>query len=72
MKTELLNCVIGVWEGKTPLLLAVSRGHDMVAQVLIEHGANPDIPNKAEDRCVLPSLPMLDAVLGGAECTFDP
>ncbi|KAF1777146.1 Ankyrin repeat-containing domain [Phytophthora cactorum] len=38
--------------GNTPLHLAVSEGYEDIARFLLENGANPNVKNNDEERCI--------------------
>ena len=43
----LILCLVQI--GGTPLYTACSNGHDKVVQVLLDHGAQVDVPDKVND-----------------------
>ena len=55
-----MGCAVCLQDGCTALFTAAERGYDKVAKVLLDGGANPDIPDKVDTQMLLLLFEMDD------------
>ena len=48
-----MGCAVCLQDGCTALFTAAERGYDKVVKVLLDGGANPDIPDKVDTQMLL-------------------
>ena len=57
-----MGCAVCLQDGCTALFTAAERGYDKVVKVLLDGGANPDIPDKVDTQMLLLLFEMDDHV----------